>query len=359
MNIGIINSGGDAQGLNAVIAAVVHYGLKSDYKFFGFLRGWEGLLDMSFIELNADNVRGISHLGGTILHTVNKGRFSGKVGLGELNKIPLDILQLAKSNLVKMNIDALVVIGGDGTLSGAMQLADLGVNIIGVPKTIDNDLKYTDQTFGFNTVVSIVVDALDKLHTTAASHDRVMIVETMGRHVGWIGLYSGLAGGAHIILIPEITFDYERLVEYLRKRKSTGNNYTIIVVSEGAKALDNISVVNDMQSNSSEVKLGGVSEQIIYNIEKLAPQEFELRNVILGHVQRGGSPNAEDRILAKAYGVAAIDAIQAQKFGHMVCIVNGQISTVPITDAVESLKVVTKDSLAYQTAIKTGIYFGD
>lgn len=358
MKIGILNSGGDVQGINAVIASVVQTAHSNglDYKFIGYLRGWEGVLDGNYINLDLASVNNISNLGGTILYSVNKGRFSGKVGKGRLNQIPPSVIAEAKQNLAKEGVDALVVIGGDGTLSAALQLANAGVNIVGVPKTIDNDLVATEQTFGFSTAVSIAMDAIDRVFTTAMSHERVIFVETMGRHVGWIALYAGLAGGAHGILIPEFDFDYAKLIDFIRSRSASGNTYSIIVVSEGAKPIHEEQQTLKVVTRSSEVKLSGISDRIITKIEELAPGEFEMRNVVLGHTQRGGSPNAEDRILAKSFGVGVINAIQKKQFGKMVCLSNNHISVMPISEAVSKLNRVTKDCLAYTTAKSLGIF---
>lgn len=357
--IGVLNGGGDVQPLNAVISSIVKSGVKRGFEFVGFEKGWEGVLSpMLYRPLDLKSVRGISHVGGTILGTVNKGRFAAKVGEGEVNKIPDEILDEAKANLEKVGVEALIVIGGDGTLSGALQLAEKGVKIIGVPKTIDNDLKSTDKTFGFSTAVDIATEALDRVHTTATSHDRVIFVEVMGRHAGWIALYSGLAGGADMILIPEIPFDYQKIIEFLRKRKETGYRSSVVVVAEGAKPKAGLVTVMGAPQQQ-EVKLGGISNTIIHNIDRMAPGEFELRNTILGHVQRGGSPNSEDRILAKQYGVAAVDAIENEQFGMMVSLKGEKIVPVPIAEAVEQLKLVTVDALPVHTAKKIGVFFGD
>lgn len=358
--IGIINSGGDAQGLNAVIASAVQTGIKKDLKFVGFIKGWEGMLDKNYIDLGAEQVRGISHVGGTILHTVNKGRFVGKQGGGEMGKIPTEILELAKKNLEEIGVDSLLVIGGDGTLSGAVQLADYGVNIIGVPKTIDNDLNSTEQTFGFSTAVDVVTEALDRIHTTAVSHDRVIFVETMGRNVGWIALHAGLAGGADAILIPEFEFEYESLVNFLKWRKNIGRNYSVVVVSEGAKAKNEgvaTSSVGAAEKDRPEIKLAGASDRIMRKIDELAPEQFEMRNVVLGHIQRGGSPNAQDRILSKKYGSYAIEALLEGKFGHMVSLQNGKMTTIPIEEAVKGVRVVNEETPEYQTAKRLGVFF--
>lgn len=357
--IGILNAGGDCAGLNAVIASAVKAGTAYGYEFIGFEKGWEGVLDpMLYIPLDIKSVRGIGHLGGTILKTVNKGRFAGKAGSGSHNAIPEEILNQAKANLAKLGVDALIVIGGDGTLSGAMQLADRGVNIVGVPKTIDNDLGATDITFGFSTAVDVAVEAIDRVHTTATSHDRVLIVETMGRNAGWIALHAGLAGGVHAILIPEVPFKYNNIVNFLKHRKEIGKTSSIIVIAEGARPLDG-DVSGIVKAGRPELLLGGISDQLGAKIEELAGDEFEVRNVVLGHTQRGGAPNAEDRILAQRYGVAAIDAIQAGKFGEMVCLKNSVMTTAPIREAVQEIKHVTEDAYAFQTARRIGIYLGD
>lgn len=358
MKIGILSAGGDAQGTNAVIASIVKYGLKFDHTFIGFLRGWEGVLDKDYIELDREKVRGISHLGGTILHTVNHGRFSAKDHAGGSRVIAFEILQEAKNNLEELGIDVVIVIGGDGTLSGAYQLAQLGVNVVGVPKTIDNDLANTDATFGFHTAVDIVLEALDRLHTSAYSHNRVLFVETMGRNAGWIALHAGLAGGAHIILLPEFPFEHSKIIQKLRERKEMGAQFSIVVVAEGAHA-KNESVSMVQYAGNSEKRMRGISEDLIEEVEKLAPGEFEMRNVVLGHIQRGGAPNAYDRILSKSFGVAAIDAVQQKKFAYAVSLKNNQIITIPMSELIDKQKSVTPDSLAYQTAQKIGIYLGE
>lgn len=301
--IAIVNGGGDCAGINAVISSVVKTGVPLGYEFLGFEKGWEGMLTpVNYQPLTLHSVKNISYLGGTILHTTNHGRFGAKSAEGQDQKIPDDVLQEAKGHLDELGIGGVIAIGGDGTLSGALQLAPLGVNIVGVPKSIDNDLSSTDVTFGFNTAVGIAVDAIDKIQTTAYSHDRTMFVECMGRHAGWITLFSGLAGGADAILLPEFPFSIEKFIDFLRKRKENHKYATIVAVSEGMK-LDNAYVGEEFYKGS-EIKLGGVSLKLMQLVEKMAPEEFEMRNVVLGHIQRGGSPNAQDRILAKEYGVA-------------------------------------------------------
>ncbi|AIE86566.1 6-phosphofructokinase [Fimbriimonas ginsengisoli Gsoil 348] len=347
-----MTSGGDCAGLNAVIAAIVRAGYPLGYEFIGFERGWEGLLSPPcYRELKLQDIRGISHLGGTILKTTNKGRFGAK-DVDGVKRIPMEVLEDAKRNADALGLSGLIVIGGDGSLSGALQLCELGLPIVGVPKTIDNDLSGTDRTFGFSTAVQVVVDSLDRIHSTATSHDRVMFVETMGRHAGWIALRAGVAGGAHAILLPEFPFMVEDLVDFLRlRRKHTGS--TVVMVAEGAKLHDNYVGRANL---SGEVHLGGVTTQLMDEIEALSPGEFEMRVTVLGHIQRGGTPNAPDRTLAKAYGVHAIHAFDKGHYGHMVRYNCGQMDIVPISEACGSMKIVTTDALDYQTAIELGVF---
>jgi ATP-dependent phosphofructokinase / diphosphate-dependent phosphofructokinase len=353
MTIGILNSGGDCAGLNAVIAAIVKHGDSLRQKFIGFEKGWEGLLEpMVYHELDLDAVRGISHQGGTFLKTANKGRFAGKVGGDGVNAIPVEILDEAKNNLEKIGVDALIVIGGDGTLSAAKQLSDHGVKIVGVPKSIDNDLSATDQLFGFSTAVSVAVDALDKIHTTAWSHDRVFLVELMGRYAGWIALHAGLAANSNAILLPEFPVNFDSLANFLDERLETRGS-AIIVVAEGA---DFDARKAGMEMAGSQFKLEGTANYVMQKLEALRPDSYEMRSVVLGHTQRGGQPNAEDRLLSKRYGIAALDAVLAGKFGQMVSLQNNQITTVSLDSAVGSIRTVTKDDPYYKAAKDLGIY---
>ncbi len=352
--IGIVNAGGDCAGINAVISAVVKSGTSKGYEFVGFERGWEGLLTpLMYRSLDLNSVKNISFLGGTILRTTNRGRFGGKIGEGEKGVIPEKILKEAKGHLDELGIEGLILIGGDGTMTAGLQLAEFGVNIVGVPKTIDNDLGSTDQTFGFSTSVEVAVDAIDKVRTTAFSHDRVIFVECMGRYTGWISLFAGLAGGSDAILLPEFTFSPEKFLNFLRSRRIEGDYSAVVVVSEGLRLGDNLVHSGTV---SSEVKLGGVSLQLMQLVESLAPDEFEMRNVVLGHVQRGGSPNAEDRNLAKSYGVEAMEAYSRGEFNSIVCLKAGIMKSVPIEEAVKTLKKVTPEIREYQVAQKLGVY---
>ena len=352
--IGIVNSGGDCAGLNAVIASIVRAGVRMGYEFVGFERGWEGLLSpIRMRPLGLAEVAGISYLGGTVLGTVNKGRFGAKQGQGDPRKIPDEILQEAKANVEGTGCDGLIVIGGDGTLSGAMQLAEIGVNLVGVPKTIDNDLSVTDRTFGFSTSCQIVVDALDRIHTTASSHGRVIFVETMGRHAGWIALRSGLAGGANAILLPEFPFEMQELLDFLRSRQEHAGS-SVVVVAEGVKIRDQGA---GRTRKDMEVHLGGAANLVMDALEKISEKdEFEMRGVVLGHIQRGGTPNSADRMLSKAYGVAAINAYDAGEFGKMVYYKNLTMLTCPILDAVGTLKRVNEADLEYRTARQLGVF---
>lgn len=352
--VGILNSGGDCAGLNAVIASAVKMGLRLGYNMIGFEKGWEGVLSpMHFRNLGRNEIRGISYLGGTILGTVNHGRFGAKKGEGDPRVIPHHILQEAVENLKSQDVDGLIVIGGDGTLSGALQLAAHGVNIVGVPKTIDNDLMATDRTFGFSTAAQVVVDALDRIHTTASSHGRVILVETMGRHTGWIAIRAGLSGGGHAILLPEFDFKLTDLVDFLEKRQARGKA-SVVVVSEGARI--NREEITLGSQAEQEVRLGGVSGHLMGELERLAPGVFEMRNTVLGHVQRGGTPNAADRTIAKAYGCEAMKAYHRGEFGTVVTYNHQLMKTVPIASCTGALKRVTSETLEYITAMDLGIF---
>jgi 6-phosphofructokinase 1 len=352
--VGILTSGGDCSGLNAVIASIVKTGLPLGYEFVGFIRGWEGVLSpIDARPLRAEDVRGISYLGGTILKTTNRGRFGGKMGAGGIRRIPAEVLAEAKANLSSLEIDALIVIGGDGSLNAALQLAEYGVNIVGVPKTIDNDLSATDRTFGFATAVQVVVDAMDRVHTTAASHNRILVVETMGRHAGWIAMRGGLAGGADAILMPEFPFSIGALADFLRYRQEKYGS-SIVVVAEGAKI--NQRLASKDGGAQQELMLGGISNHLMMALEAAAPGEFEMRGTVLGHVQRGGTPTAADRVLAKAYGVEAMKAVQRGDFNRMVAYQNQGMTTVAIAEACGQLKIVTSSTFEYITARELGVF---
>ena len=355
--IGIINSGGDCAGINAVIASAVISGIRAGYRFIGFERGWEGLIDRNYIELGHEEAIHIQNLGGTVLRTTNRGRFAAKVGEGETQQIDPVVLQACKDSVDALGLDGLLVIGGDGTLSGALQLSKYDVKLVGIPKSIDNDLYGTDITFGFLTAVQVAVDAIDRIQTTAFSHNRIFLVECMGRNAGWLSLYAGLAAGADAILLPEFPTTMDDIVSFLRHRRDNHRNSTVIVVSE-AFQIDGKAVTRGSAA-TNEVIFSGITEELIRQIEALAPDEFEMRNVVLGHTQRGGSPCAQDRILSKRFGTRAIEAYQQEMFGYMVAMQNDRIVHVPIEEAVDQLKLVTHDNNIYRTARQTGIFLGD
>lgn len=355
--IGIVNSGGDCAGINTVIASAVIAGSRLGYNFIGFELGWEGLIDRKYMHIGLEEAGRIQNLGGTVLHTTNRGRFAAKVGQGEKKVIDPEILRACKDSLDALNVDGLLVIGGDGTLSGALQLAETGVKMVGIPKSIDNDLYATDQTFGFATAVEVAVDAIDKIQTTAFSHNRIFLVECMGRNAGWLSLYAGLAAGADAILLPEFPTSMEDIVAFLRHRRDNHRNSTIIVVSE-AFEIDGKPVIRSSDA-TNEVIFSGISGELMRRVEQLAPNEFEMRNVVLGHTQRGGSPSATDRILSKRFGTRALEAYHNGLYGYMVALQNDKIVPVKIEDAVNQLKLVTRGDKIYEAARQTSIFLGD
>jgi len=354
--IGILTSGGDCPGLNAVLRGVVRSAEALGWEVVGFKDGYEGLLgEGDYTILDRKATAGIMSLGGTIIGTTNKGHFVAKVGAGDKTMVPKDVIDQARATLKKLNVEALVCIGGDGSLTTALQLFEEGFPVIGVPKTIDNDLEATAMTFGFDSAVACVADALDRLHTTASSHKRAMIIEVMGRHAGWIALWGGLAGGGDVILIPEIPFDFEKVAEAVRKRDADGCLSTLIVVAEGARPQEGKQLMH--VTGSGEYKLGGIGEVVAKEVAKRTGKET--RTCVLGHLQRGGAPTTLDRILGTRFGVKAVELIQAGKFGHMVSYQNYQVLDVPIADAVHRLRLVQTDGQMVNTARAVGISFGD
>ena len=357
--IGILTGGGDCPGLNAVIAAIVKSASLNGIEVIGFKRGFEGLLvEDGHVQLKDSNVRGISHLGGTILGTTNRGHFTSKVGAGNKMRIDEDVLEKSKKKIAELGIDCLIVIGGDGSLSTALQFQEEGTPIVGVPKTIDNDLMATERTFGFSTSVGIISECLDRIHTTAVSHDRIFLVEAMGRSAGWLSLYGGIGGGADMILIPEIKFNYDAIIRFLKERKKNGRSYAVIVVAEGAAAEGESPIYVKTRANQESLFGGGLVPHIADVIETLTDDEFEVRTAVLGHLQRGGSPNAEDRILGERFGVGAIKAVLDGKFGEMVALQSDKIITVSIEDAVKDLRHVNPKGEIVTMAKSIGISFG-
>jgi 6-phosphofructokinase 1 len=359
--IGILTSGGDCPGLNAVLRGVVCTATNLNWKVIGFHDGYEGLLAADrHMELTLANTEGIMQRGGTIIGTTNRGHFVRKSSPGQRARIEPHVLAHAKATMASLKIDALITIGGDGSLATSEQLFEAGVNVIGVPKTIDNDLEATSMTFGFDSAVAFVTDALDRLHTTASAHKRVMIIEVMGRHAGWIALYGGLAGSADAILIPEIAFSFEQLSDVVRSREKKGHASTLIVVAEGARIHGGREQYRATQPG--EYRLGGISDTVCRELDKrLNKPKFvkEIRTCVLGHLQRGGDPTTLDRILGTRFGVKAVELIAEGRFGQMVSYQNYQILSVPIASAVRRLKTVPPDSQMVETCRAIGISFGD
>jgi ATP-dependent phosphofructokinase / diphosphate-dependent phosphofructokinase len=337
MKVGMLTGGGDCPGLNAVIRAVVRKGcFHYEDEFVGFLEGWRGLLENKSMPLDLSSVGGILPRGGTILRTSRTNPAKKPNGL-----------ETCIATLQQHKIDALIAIGGDDTLSVAQKLYDKGVKVVGVPKTIDNDLSGTDFCFGFDTAVNVVTEAIDRVHTTAEAHNRVMVVEVMGRDSGWIAIQSGIAGGADVILIPETPFDIDKVAETIRLRHARGRYFSIVVVAEGAKfsdakSLDGTPVVQDMGKDEfGHARLGGIANVLAREIESRTG--FETRTVVLGHIQRGGSPSAFDRVLATRYGLGAIDMVHRGEFGRMAALRGNKIISVPLADAVAKSRTVDQE----------------
>ena len=354
--IGVLTSGGDCPGLNAVLRGVVLAAEKLGWEVLGFLDGFEGLLPPgNYRLLGRREIAGIMPRGGTIIGTTNRGHFVAKVGMGDRMEVAQQVIADAREVLNSLRVDGLIIIGGDGSMATAQQLQDAGINCIGVPKTIDNDLEATAMTFGFDSAVATVMDALDRLHTTATSHKRIMVLEVMGRHAGWIALHGGLAGGAHIILIPEIPFDYDKIAAAIQRRADRGNQSAIVVVAEGSRPRDGQFVKRDC--TEGEDRLGGIGSVVAAEIA--ARTQKETRCTVLGHLQRGGAPTTLDRILGTRFGVKAVKLIREKQFGSMVSYQNYQVRHVPIAEAVNRLKLVPPDGELVQTARDVDISFGD
>ncbi len=356
--IGILTGGGDCPGLNAVIRAVVKSASKRGWETIGFLEGFEGLLDpVQYRKLNYKDMDALLHVGGTILGTTNRGRFTAKAGFGETQRIPEEILTAARASFQHLGLRALVCVGGDGSLTIAQQLFEHGVPIIGVPKTIDNDLEATVSTFGFDSAVACATDALDRLRTTAESHKRVMVLEVMGRYTGWIAAYSGIAGGGDVILIPEIPFRYESLCEKISEREHEGKAFTLVVVAEGAREAGKGFVTAGAGAVDRETRLGGIGALVAAEIQKRTGKETRL--CVLGHLQRGGGPTTADRLLCTRFGARAVQLIADQNYGTMVSLQPPDIVPVKLTRAIGRLRSVAPDGDIVQTARALGISFGD
>lgn len=357
--IGVLTGGGDCPGLNPVIRAVVKTAIvKYGYEVIGFKDGYKGLVENKFVKLERDDVSGLLDRGGTILGTSNKHNpFKYRVDING-NVEYRDMSKRILENIDMFGIDCMVFIGGDGTLTSARDLMKMGVKGVGVPKTIDNDLSATDITFGFMTAVYTATEAIDKLHSTAESHHRVMILEVMGRYAGWIALEAGISGGADVILIPEIPYDINKVAHKVMERKNRGKSFSIIVVAEGAKNTEGDMVISKVVKDSPDpVRLGGVGNKIAEEIEKITG--IEARVTVLGHLQRGGAPVPYDRVLSTRYGVHAVELINQEKFGMMVSLKGSSITEVPIDEAVSTLKTVDPKGELVNIAKSLGVGFGD
>ena len=356
--IGILTGGGDCPGLNTVIRAVVKCATKRGWDTIGFLDGFEGMLEpLRYRPLHYKEMDALLFVGGTVLGTSNKGRFAAKTGHGESNRIPREILDQAKANLQQLGLRALVVVGGDGSLSTAQQLFEHGVPLVGVPKTIDNDLEATTLTFGFDSAVACATDALDRLRTTAQSHDRVMVLEVMGRYTGWIAVTAGISGGGDVILIPEIPFRYDSVCAKVAEREREGKHFTLVVVAEGAREHGKDYVTAGSAEKNREARLGGIGAVVAAEIQKRTGKET--RVCVLGHLQRGGAPTSFDRLLCTRFGARAVQLIAEEKYGYMVALRPPDTVAVRLSEAVGRLRSVPPNGDIVQTARALGISFGD
>jgi 6-phosphofructokinase 1 len=359
MRIALNTGGGDAPGLNAVIRAAVLSAVNRGWEVLGVKKGYAGLLgEDEVIPLTKESVRGIAHLGGTILRTTNRGNpFSYPVFAPDGSCTEVDRSDDVIANAKALGIDALISIGGDGSLSIAHKLCQKGMKIVCVPKTIDNDVAGTITTFGFDTAVNTALDAIDKLHTTAESHDRVIVLEVMGRHAGFIALHSGLAGTADVILIPEIPYDIEKVCEKIRARDRAGRHFSIVVIAEGAYPKGEGPAIRGKSRPGQAIRVGGVAERLMDEIEENTKKEC--RSLVLGHLQRGGQPTSYDRLLAVRFGGAAVRAVADGKWNHMIALQSPHIVTVPLAEVLMAPKRVELDHDTILTARATGISFGD
>jgi ATP-dependent phosphofructokinase / diphosphate-dependent phosphofructokinase len=357
--IGILTSGGDCPGLNAVIRAATKTAERLGYDCIGFLKGYEGLVEpVAYMPLDSRITADILLKGGTILGSSNKGRFTALVGAGERVRIDPDLLDRAALTVRQLGVAGLICVGGDGSLAIAQQLHEHGIPVVGVPKTIDNDLGATAFTFGFDSAVATATDALDRLHTTAASHERVMVLEVMGRHAGWIALHAGIAGGGDVILLPEIPWTFDNVCRKILEREAEGKRFTLVVAAEGAM-LPGGGLVHegDTPGAQRQVRLGGIGE--IVGREIAVRLDRDVRTVVLGHLQRGGTPTAFDRMLATEFGAHAVRLVHEGRLGEMVCYRPPEIASVPIVTAIRQLSTVDPHGSAVQAARALGIGFGD
>lgn len=372
--VGLITAGGDCPGLNAVIRGAVKTAEYNNVEVYGFLEGYKGLLENRYIKLDSKNVSGILHKGGTILGSNNATNTFAVPEIKENGeRVFVDKSFEISERLKNDGFDCLIVIGGDGSLKSARDYMFRGVNVIGVPKTIDNDVPFTDVTFGFNTAVDVATEAIDRLHTTAESHGRIMVLEVMGRYAGWIALSAGIAGGADTVLIPEVPYDLECVMKKIEQRRALGKNFSIIVVAEGAVPKEGARAIREIEADKSNnegldaIKLGGAGAYVAKQIEKLAGQEA--RATTLGYLQRGGNTSPYDRILSTEYGAAAMQLAIDEKFGRMVTMLNGKIQSISLDEVAgkdteigtksSNLKLVDLNGDLVKTARRVGICLGD
>lgn len=356
--IAILTSGGDCPGLNAVIRGVVKAGFYLGYEVIGVRRGFEGLVSpLDVYELTPANTTGILTLGGTILGSTNKGRFAARVGVDGLRRINTDLIEQVRGTFQQLRLEGLICVGGDGSLSVAQQFHEAGLPVVGVPKTIDNDLSSTAYTFGFDSAVACATDALDRMHTTAASHGRVMVLEVMGRHTGWIAVHAGIGGGADCILIPEVPWSFENVVAKVQDRAAMGKDFTLVVVAEGATMPGGGQITAEAVRHDAQTRLGGIGQIVTERLQRLL--HCDCRCVVLGHLQRGGAPTTFDRVLATQFGTHAVRLIVERRFGQMVSCTPPAIESVPIREAVLTLKTVPPDCSVVTSARALGISFGD
>ena len=359
MRLGISTGGGDAPGLNAVIRSAVLSAVNRNWEVLGIKRGFAGLLgDDDVVSLTRESVRGIAHMGGTILRTTNRGNpfsYPRKKPDGTYEEI--DRSDELITNARQLGIDAIITIGGDGSLGIAEKLSAKGMRMVGVPKTIDNDVAGTITTFGFDTAVNTALEAIDKLHTTAESHDRVIVIEVMGRHAGFIALHAGLAGTADVILIPEIPYDLDKVAQKIIARDRAGRGFSIVVVAEGAVPIGGEESILGPSLPGQDRRVGGIAGRIAYALQHMTGKET--RSLVLGHMQRGGQPTGYDRLLSTRFGAAAVRAGEEGKWGHMVALQSPHIVTIPIKDVLKEVKRVDPSHDVVRTARETGISFGD
>lgn len=356
VRIGILTSGGDCPGLNAVIRGAVKSAARLGSEVVGFRRGYEGLVNpVSYIPLDTKNTSGIINRGGTMLGSTNKGRFAARIGVDDRVDLDPALLEEVQRTVHQLSLDGLICIGGDGSLAIAQQFHEFGIPVVGVPKTIDNDLSATAFSFGFDSAVTCATDAMDRLHTTAASHERIMVLEVMGRHTGWIALHAGIAGGASTILLPEIPWTWENVCQKIFERDNEGKRFSLIVVAEGAE-LPDTGLVKQQEAESGQDRLGGIGHIIARELEQRIKRET--RVVVLGHLQRGGPPTNFDRVLATQFGAHAVRLVMEGKFGSMVSYNPPAVDSVPILDAVHQISRVSPESSAVVAARALGVSFG-